>query len=190
MPDLETLLHDLVAGLEAAHARIAELEARHERMFRPGTVTDVDAKKQLYRQEIGLDPDGQPVKSAWRPYSQVAGDRKKHDPPSVGQQFMFISPDGDHAQGFGVPLTWSNNNPAPSQDGDAYVDKVGSKNTDTQKDGSREIKVDGCTLSMSGDTITMKAGKVIIDAECHLGGDGGLKVKRIDDSPAEKVYAT
>ncbi|RFB80403.1 phage baseplate assembly protein V [Methylovirgula sp. 4M-Z18] len=144
MTGLETLLRELSDSLVAAHERIADLEGRLERMWRPGTVTDVDAAQQLYRHQIGVDDQGQPVKSDWIPYGQHAGDHKEHIAPSVGQQMMMISPDGDHSQAFGVPFTWSNANASPSTRsdesvrlrGDVKVTQRGDKHmTDTKPTG-------------------------------------------------------
>jgi phage baseplate assembly protein gpV len=106
-------LHEAFAELSAQHV---DLRDRHERMFRPGVVTDYDASKHLYRQQIGIDENGQPVKSPWRPYTQHAGALSHHVPLSAGQQMLMISPDGDLEQGIGVPYGWSNANPAPSSD--------------------------------------------------------------------------
>ncbi len=146
-------------------AKNADIEAKFERMFRPGKVTDVDAAKQLYRQEIGLDKDGAPVKGPWIPYSQVAGARKVHSPPSVGQQMMMISPDGDPAQAFGVPLTWSNENASPSQDKDTVVDDF-----------------DGTTITRKGGVLTLKASTIVLDGTAKLGGAGASRELVLRDS--------
>ncbi len=132
--------HEHIAALVAGHA---DLEARIERLFRKGKVTDVDPKGGLYRQEIGLDDDGNPVLSPWLPYSQVAGGRKVHSPPSVGEQYLLVNPDGsaDFTQGLGVPHGWSDANPSPSAAGDADVATRGSTK-DTTKAGSRVIAAD------------------------------------------------
>jgi hypothetical protein len=121
----------------------ADLEARIERMFRKGKVTDVDATKHLYRQEIGLDDDQNPVKSPWLPYSQIAGARKSHSPPSVGEQYLLINPDGspDFTQGLGVPHGWYDKALSPSTDPAADVTTRGST-IDTTKPGSRVISAD------------------------------------------------
>lgn len=133
-------LQEHTADLIAGHAG---LEARIERMFRKGKVTDVDPVKGLYRQEIGLDDDGNAVKSPWLPYSQVAGGRKVHSPPSVGEQYLLVNPDGspDFTQGLGVPHGWYDANPSPSTAADQTVATQGTT-TDTTRSGSRVIAAD------------------------------------------------
>lgn len=151
MNDLVALLRELQHGLAEAHAAIAELNARHERMFRYGRVTDVDPKKHRYRQVVDIDEDGKEVKSAWIPYSQVAGTRKIHSAPSVGQQMLMIAPDGEHAMAIGVPMTWHDKNPSPSDKGDEDIDLRG-KTKRTQRDGSLTQEIDGVTETTTKQT--------------------------------------
>ena len=161
---------EVAEALAAIRGEHAALEARVERMFRKGKVTDVDAKNQLYRQEIGLDDDGQPVKSPWVPYAQVAGARKTHSPPSVGQQFLLISPDGDHEQGHGLALTFSNAQPSPSQDPNTHVDQLG-KTKDTMTDGTRTLEVEGLSFAMSKGKLVIKADTIALVGKVYLGAE-------------------
>jgi len=151
-------LRELQEALSAALGRIAELEKRHERMFRVGKVTDVDTKKQVYRQEIGEDPDGQPVKSPWIRYSQMAGARKHHTPPSKGQQMLMISPDGEFRSALGIPHGWSDDNPSPS-DKDEDVDVRGDVKI-TNDGKSITMAVKGVTVVVSEGGLAVKGGKV------------------------------
>jgi phage baseplate assembly protein gpV len=151
-------IHEALGELFSRHA---DLEARIERMFRKGKVTDVDATKGLYRQEIGLDDQGQTVKSPWAPYSQIAGARKSHSPPSVGEQYLLVNPDGspDFTQGLGVPHGWYDQNPSPSTDPAADVDVRGTT-TDTRTTSSRTIAVGGSSVAIVDGSITLKSGGV------------------------------
>lgn len=115
-------LSGAIDELAAAHN---DLRDRHERMFRPGQVTDYDPVKHLYRQQIGVDENGNPIKSPWRPYSQHSGALKQHIPLAVGQPMLLISPDGDVEQAIGIPLGWSTANPAPSTDGATIAGSFG-----------------------------------------------------------------
>ena len=121
--------HREIAHLQEAYAELSamhnDLRDRHERMFRPGVVTDYDASKHLYRQQIGIDENSQPIKSPWRPYGQHAGTLNQHIPLSIGQQMLMISPDGDLEQGIGFPFGWSNANPAPSSDAKTIAGSFG-----------------------------------------------------------------
>lgn len=151
-------IHDLLGQLAQGHA---DLEARIERMFRKGKVTDVDAVNHLYRQEIGLNDDGQTVKSPWLPYSQIGGARKTHSPPSVGEQYLLVNPDGhyDFTTGVGLPHGWYDQNPSPSTDPAADVTTRGNT-IDTTTAASRTIVVGGSSLAMVDGSITLKSGGV------------------------------
>jgi phage baseplate assembly protein gpV len=165
-------IHDALGDLYARHA---DLEARLERMFRKGKVTDVDAVNGLYRQEIGLDDNGQTVKSPWLPYSQIAGARKSHSPPSVGEQYLLINPDGspDFTQGLGVPHGWYSANPSPSTNPGADVTTRGTT-TDTTTASSRTIQVGGSSIVIEDGLITLTAIKIVTVGETHLGSAGGV----------------
>lgn len=142
----------LSAALEDLAAAHGDLVDRHERMFRPGVVTDFDPDKHLYRQQIGVDENGQPIKSPWRPYSAHAGALKQFVPLSVGQQMLLISPDGDIEQGIGFPFGWSTANPSPSSDGSTLAGSFG-----------------GLAWSISGGVLTV-TGKVAVVGDFKASG--------------------
>lgn len=120
-------LREIHGHISALHARVADLEARHERQHRKGVVTDVDATKHQLRMEIGRDCDGtNQVKSPWLPYAQIAGGQSGlnvHSVPTVGEQVMLTNPDGspDFSQGLIVRHGWYSTNPSPSTDPNADV---------------------------------------------------------------------
>lgn len=120
-------LHEIHDHLSHLHARIADLEARHERQHRKGVVTDVDNKKHLARIEIGRDCDGSnQVKSPWLPWAQISGGKQGlnvHSPVTVGEQVMLVNPDGspDFTQALVVRHGWYDKNPSPSTDPSADV---------------------------------------------------------------------
>lgn len=155
--DLEDVIRELQHAVRDLRDELTNERAARERMFRPGKVAEVDAAKQLYRQEIGVDKDGNPVKGPWVPYSQVAGARSTHSPPSVGQQMMMVSPDGDFSQAFGVPLTWSKQNASPSTDPNTDVDQRGAVK-DVNDGKSRVISVGGVTLKISAAGVEVNGG--------------------------------
>lgn len=159
---------DLVRAIIELREMHADLQARVERMFRPGKVTDVDAAKGLYRQEIGTDAEtGEPIKGPWVPVSQTAGGRKSHSMPSVGQGMMMISPDGDLSQAFGIPHHWSDSNPSPSQSGDEDVDTRGAAK-DTMRGNLRRFEVGGASVEIVDGSVTIKAGGTTL----KIGADG------------------
>jgi phage baseplate assembly protein V len=136
-----------------ANMRSADLARRLDNMFRPGKVTDVDTKKQLYRQEIA-EQDGTPVKSAWIPYGQIAGDYKSHTPPTKGQQMWMLSPNGDARQAVGVPMTWSDDQKSPSEKEDEHVHTYGDKYRLKEKKDERTFTLDKAQQSFKDNKIT------------------------------------
>lgn len=134
--------------------RLNGLEQRIANMGVEGKVTDVDPAKRVYRQTVGKDADGNDVKSPWIPYSQHAGALKAHIPPTVGQQMMIIS-NGDIESGVGIPSTWSDANPSPSDKGD--------ENSLTFR-GWRIDWNDGIKIAGSGLEVHLTAGKMKVTA--------------------------
>lgn len=175
--ELEDAIRELQHAVRDLRDELTNERAARERMFRPGKVAEVDAAKQLYRQEIGVDKDGNPVKGPWVPYSQIAGGRKTHSPPSVGQQMMLISPDGDFSQGFGVPFTWSKEQASPSTDPNTDVDQRGDVK-DVNDGKSRVISAGGVTLKISAAGVEITGG-----ALKHDGRNIGKTHKHVNVQP-------
>lgn len=143
---------DFLRGeFESIRQDLADLRRRQENTVRHGRVTDVDAKKGLVRLEIGGE-EGKPMKSPWIAYSQIAGARKVHSPPSVGQQMTLLAPGGTFEQSVAIPNTWSNDHAAPSDKPDEHVDQVG-KTKITTKDGSQTIELDSLSIKAGGSTL-------------------------------------
>jgi len=143
-------------------SRVAELERKVSGQMRHGTVEEVDAAKQVVRLKFGEDVDGKPFLSPWIPYAQVAGALKVHTPPSKGQQFTSLSPGGDWQQAVALPLTWSDQNPSPSDKGDENVLMFGNVRL-TVKDDLTEIKVGDVVVKVSGEGVAITGGKVTHD---------------------------
>ena len=143
-------------------SRVAELERKVSGQMRHGTVEEVDAAKQIVRLKFGEDVDGKPFLSPWIPYAQVAAALKVHTPPSKGQQFTSLSPGGDWQQAVALPLTWSDQNPSPSDKGDENVLMFGNVRL-TVKDDLTEIKVGDVVVKVSGEGVAITGGKVTHD---------------------------
>ena len=146
---------DISDLLEAAFDRIRDLEdghaaliARHERMFRYGKILDTsdidlsDPTNPVARIHHDDDDDGAPVKGPFVRYASWAGDRNQHTPPSPGQQFLHISPDGEMEGGLLVPLGHSTAIPSPETDGQTHVDQFGQV--------KRTLKQDSLTHTVGG----------------------------------------
>lgn len=166
MLDAFDAIYEMLSDL---HQRQRDLEARIERMFRKGQVTDVDPTKHLYRQQIGVDDSGKPVKSPWLPYSQRAGGRKEHSAPTPGEQYLLVNPDGspDFTQGIGFPHGWWSANPSPSTDGAADVFTRGSTN-DTTTASSRTITVGGSSITMTDGVVTITANSIKLNGNVDV----------------------
>ena len=186
--DLLEKAFDRIRDLEDGHAQMV---ARHERMFRYGKILDAsdidvsDPANPVARIHHDDDDDGQPVKGPFVRYATWAGARNQHTPPSVGQQFLHISPDGEMESGILVPLGHSDDVKSPSTDGKTFVDEVGkTKNTQTdgtwqQETNNASIKLDDgkVVLTAGATVVTFEDGKVTFDTKCvKLGKNASLGV--------------
>ena len=143
-------------------ARIAELERRFSGVMRHGTVEEVDTAKHRVRLNFGKDVEGKPFLSPWVPYAQIAGALKVHTPPSKGQQFTALSPNGDWQQAVALPMTWSDHNPSPSSKGDENVLTYGNI-TATIKDDLCEVVAGAATLRVTSTAVTIRVGGVSLE---------------------------
>jgi len=145
-------------------SRITELERRVANQMRHGTVAEVDTKKQRVRLKLGKDDQGQDFLGPWVPYGQQAGALKIHAPPSVGQTMTMFSPGGDFEQAVAHPLTWSDQNPSPSEKGDKpgeeeVVMTLGKTKLEF-RDGQMKITADGTTFDFKKDGYDQQGGKM------------------------------
>jgi phage baseplate assembly protein V len=157
MADIERILSELLDGQTELVMRVAEYERRMDNMVRHGKVTDVDTKKHLARIEIG-ERDGKPLKSAWIPYGQVAGEYKSHRPPTKGQQMTMFAPNGEVRQAMLLPFTWSDDNKAPSDKEDEHVDTYGDKFKIVRKK-------DHLSFTVDKSSITFEPGKITVNVD-------------------------
>lgn len=163
-------------------ARIAELERRFSGMMRHGTVAEVDTTTQRIRLDFGPahGASGRFL-SPWIPYAQFSGALRLHTPPSVGQQFTAMSPNGDFQQAVAVPLTHSSANPSPSTAADQNVLSFGSVTVTLAEDslevsvGGVRFKVDGANVEITGGEIRHN-GRNIGDSHIHNGVSSGPSV--------------
>lgn len=180
-------LIDLVVELRdeliEARREIAELHRRMAHVMRPAKVTQVDAEKGLFKVMYALDDEGNPVESPWVRYAHRNGNGIKiWDPPGVGEQVILFSPGGDVST-----LSWI-------MPGGFYDDIP--KNHD--KENEFKLTVGGSEIFAKDGEVRIKANKVVLEGETHLGGEGGQLVHRKGDvdsdgdtaeTAASKVYA-
>ncbi len=104
--------------------QIVELGRKQANMIRSGKVIEVDAANQRVKVDIG--DEGNPLPSPWIRWSERAGARKTWNPPSVGELMTVMSPSGEvSANSLAVHGGFTDDNPAPSADGDALVFTLG-----------------------------------------------------------------
>lgn len=160
-------------------ARIAELERRFSGMMRHGTVAEVDTEAHRIRLDFGpAHGTSGRFLSPWIPYAQFSGALRVHTPPTVGQQFTAMSPNGDFQQAVAVPLTHSNANPSPSTAADQNVVSFGDVTLTLAEDslevavGSVRFKVDGTNVEITGGEVRHNS-KNIGDSHIHSGVRSG-----------------
>jgi len=145
-------------------ARIAELERRFSGVLRHGTVEEVDPARHRVRLNFGKDINGGPFLSPWVPYAQIAGALKVHTPPSKGQQFTALSPNGDWRQAVVLPMTWSDQNASPSTASDEHVLTFGAVRL-TIREEVLQVQVGGVNLKVTPDGLAITGGKVTHEAK-------------------------
>lgn len=162
-----------VSQFERLARRVEDIERRMRGAFRQGTVADVDPASGTVRLKLGENDQGAYL-SAPIPYAQTAGAVKFHNPPSVGQQMMAMSPGGDLRQAVAMPLGFSEGNASPSGAGDQHVMTFGSVTITLTGDGVTiasggvSVVIDGSGLSVTGGQVTHN-GTDIGDSHTHSG---------------------
>ena len=163
-------------------ARVTDLERRVAGVMRHGTVAEVDSGRQRMRLDFGPTHGAEGrFLSPWIPYAQFSGALRVHTPPSVGQQFTAMSPNGDFQQAVAVPLTHSTANPSPSTAADQNVLSFGNV-TLTLAEDRLEIAVGGVTFKVTGANVEITGGEVrhngknIGDSHIHGGVLSGPSV--------------
>lgn len=100
--------------LDDVYGQLAEHGRLMTNMVRPGTLKSYDPKTALGVADVGFETRG-------LKWFEHAGAMKSWHPPSPGQQLMMLSPNGNPGLGLLIPYGYSQDNPAPSQDGGENV---------------------------------------------------------------------
>lgn len=137
-------------------------------VHRQGTVAEVDPAAGTVRLKFGSNEHGDFL-SADIPYSQTGGDVKFHNPPSVGQQMMAISPGGDLRQAIAIPTGFAAGGGSPGSAGNEHVLTFGSV-TMTLTGGSLVIASGGVSVEIGGAGLTITGGAVTHDG-VNIGKD-------------------
>lgn len=152
---------------------IAELGRKQANMVRSGKVLEVDPV--LQRVKIDLGDEGNPMPSPWIRWSERAGARKTWNPPSAGELMTVMSPSGEiSGKSLAVHGGFTDDNPAPSGDGDAFVFTLGEL-TLTATGGGATLTVGGVTYALTAAGFEQTGGSVnhngkdIGDTHTHSG---------------------
>lgn len=95
------------------HQRLVELERRFANLILLSTIEHVDPKRAKVRVKRG------DILSDWLPWlTQRAGEDCNYWAPSVGEQVLLISPQGDLNQGMVLPAIYQNKYAAPENTSD------------------------------------------------------------------------
>lgn len=148
--------------------RIADTERRNNNRRRTGTIAEGPDEKGRYRVELSRQ-GGVPYLTPWiRPKTVGAGNVKLDVVYAIGEQVDVVSESGDLTDAridFG---TYSDDNPREN-DANAPL----------------RLKVGDSIIEISGSGITMKASKIVLDGEVHLGGEGGQLLHRKGDADSD-----
>lgn len=164
------------------YERQADLERRVQNKKRTGTVHEVNAAEGWARVKLGEDENGKPYLSPKMPWKEVAmGAIKTHFPPAVGEQVDVVSESGDLADAMIDTSIPSNANARPHD-----------------KAAEGVITVGNTRIQFTGSEVRITSPKIVLEGECHIGGEGGQLVHRKGDvdsdgdaavGSATKVYA-
>lgn len=142
---------------------IAEIKRRDRNRKRTGKIAEVDLKSGLAKVEFHRH-DGTAYVSGWLPWKEVAaGGIKSHIPPSAGEQVDVVSESGDLTDAIIDMSTPSDENPRPHDGPEAVLEMGNSR------------------FMIGSDEIRMVSGKIVLDADVHLGGEGGKLLHRKGD---------
>lgn len=149
--------------------RVADLERRLRNMRRTGTIAEVGTGENAGKYRVKLsEQNGKPYLSDWIKTRQIGAGGVKIDVlHTVGEQVDLVSESGD--------LT------------DARIDfsTYSDSNQRANSDTPLHIKIDGTEIKASGSVVHIKATKIVLDGEVHLGGEGGQALHRKGDADSD-----
>lgn len=161
--------------------RVTELERRGANRRRTGTVAEGPNAEGKYRVELSRQ-GGKPYLTPWiKARTLGAGNVKVDVVHAVGEQVDVVSENGD--------LT------------DARID-FGTYSSANPRENAENVplrlKIGDSILEASADGFVLRATKIVLDGEVHLGGEGGKLLHRKGDldsdgdqavGSASRVYA-
>lgn len=143
--------------------QITDLQRRQANTFRSGKVVDVDPATQ--RVKVDLGDEENPLISPWIRWSDQGGAAKTWNPPTAGALMTVLSPMGElDEKSLALPGGYTDDNPAPSADGDATVFTLGDL-TLTVLGNSATAQLGGTTFVLSSAGIDVTGGTITHDGK-------------------------
>lgn len=101
---------------------LTDLLRRFAALVRIGLVCEAAPARARVRVAYDRDEEGRPVESGWLPWlAPMAGADRSWRPPSVGEQVVVLSPNGEAAAGVVLGGLYRSELPAPSADADKHL---------------------------------------------------------------------
>ena len=159
---------------------LSEQQRRLHNIATIGTVFDVNPDDQTMRLDVG---DNQ---TDWLPIPALAaGQVRVWRCPSVGEQFLLVSPSGELANAIPVLSLYSNQHPSPSNDPNEI--RVRFNDSDflsvNTQDSQLILKINDVIFNVNNTTLTGNLavnGNVQVDGNIHSDGDtvaGSISLK-------------
>ena len=150
---------------------LSEQQRRLHNIATIGTVFDVNPDDQTMRLHVGEN------QTDWLPIPALAaGQVRVWRCPSVGEQFLLVSPSGELANAIPVLSLYSNQHPSPSNDPNEI--RVRYNDTDflsvNTQDSQLILKINDVIFDVNSTTLTGNLavnGNVQVDGNIHSDGD-------------------
>lgn len=161
-----------IAQLEAA---VNQIDRRQNNLLREAVVTEVFAGEGTAR------VDAQGIVSKKVPWLERSGAIREWVPPTIGERVLLISPTGEPGRGLILPGGYTDQFPAPHNQGGEKRVAIGDV-TVTQTGSALVIKAGGVTVEISGDGLKVTGGIVEHDGKNigkdhkHLGVEPGAGI--------------
>lgn len=142
----------LISRLEVLERTLERQLIRTNNLLREGKVVEVD-----YANGTAI-VDAHGILSKPIPWLQQAGDIVEWTPPAIGQRVVMISPSGDLSRSFIMPGGFTDDVPAPMDQGGNKRVKIGDC-VITQSAGGLIIEVGGTTFEFTARGFKQTGGK-------------------------------
>lgn len=147
---------------------VSELSRRLSNLIRAGTIAEVNASTARARVQIG------PLLTAPLPWLTTrAGEDRTWWAPSVGEQVLILSPDGELAAGWILPGAYMTANPAPSTNPAIHRTTYRDGAVVEYDTAAHRLRVTGVTAVevVASGAVTVTGGSVTINGPTTINGN-------------------